>query len=379
MEAQRSERLQSIDLVRGLACILMVIDHVRVYAAVPAGGPDPAVFFTRWVTHFVAPIFCFFAGTSAFLMGRRSGDTRALSRFLFTRGLLLVVLELTVIRFFWTFNVDYANYMLAGVIWMLGWCMVCLAAVVRFSPKAVGVVGVVIVCAQQLFGLPPTMLPAIAPFWEFLYPSGADAAFGMAVLYVLVPWVGVMAAGYGFGLIVELDTAARRRWCLRIGLSATVLFLVVGSILAVGGSSDENAPPFLFRLLGQQKYPASPLFLLMTLGPAIVLLPWAEQAGGVFARVCVAFGRVPMFFYLLHIPVIHLTAMAVSLIRSGTVIPELVGNFPFRPPQMPDGYRWSLWLLYGVWALVTFVVLLPACRWYGAAKARNPKPWMRFV
>src|ERR1043165_1117407 len=148
-------RVASIDIVRGLVCVLMAIDHVRVYAAVPAGGQDLAVFFTRWITNFVAPAFCFFAGTGAFFYGRKVGDKRALARFLFTRGLLLVALELTVIRFFWTFNFDYAHYILAGVIWMLGWCMVLLAGLVRFSPRTVGITGLAIVFLQQLFNLPP--------------------------------------------------------------------------------------------------------------------------------------------------------------------------------------------------------------------------------
>ena len=374
-----SSRLRSIDIVRGLVCALMAIDHVRVYAAVPAGGPDPAVFFTRWVTHFVAPAFCFFAGTGAFFLGRKLGDTRALARFLVSRGLLLVLLELTLIRFFWTFNFDYRNYVLAGVIWMLGWCMALLALFVRFTPRTVGIVGVSIVSLQQLFLLPPRALPAIAPFWAFLYPSNAAPAFGIAVLYVLVPWIGVMAAGYGFGLIMQKEPAERRRLCLRIGLSATGVFLVVSTLLAALGTHGDDAPPMLMRMLNQQKYPASQLFLLMTLGPAIALLPWAERTRGWFASVMETFGRVPMFYYLLHIPVIHIAAMVVSAIRTGGVVPQLVGNYPLAPPQMPDGYRWSLPLLYFVWAIVVFAVLYPSCRWYAAVKKRRPGGWLQYL
>jgi uncharacterized membrane protein len=365
--------------MRGLACVLMAIDHVRVYAGVPAGGADPAVFFTRWVTHFVAPAFCFFAGTGAFFHARTLGSTHALARFLVTRGLLLVFLELTLIRFTWTFNVDYANYVLAGVIWMLGWCMVLMAGLVRFPPRIVGIAGLVIVVGQQLFALPPRALAAIAPYWAFLYPSDADPAFGFAVLYVIVPWIGVMAAGYGFGLIMAKPEDERRRLCLRIGLSATAVFLVVATVLAVREPPRDDQLPLVLRVLNQRKYPASVLFLLMTLGPAIALLPWAERATGFFARWLATLGRVPMFYYLLHIPVIHLSAMLVSLARSGTVIPQLVGNFPFRPPQMPDGYRWSLALLYLIWALVVCGVLYPACRWYAARKASRPLWWMPYL
>jgi len=379
-------RLRSLDVVRGLVCVLMAIDHVRVYAAVPAGGPDPAVFFTRWVTHFVAPVFCLFAGTGAFFLGRKLGDTRALARFLVTRGLLLVVLELTVLRFFWTFNFDYANYVLAGVIWMLGWCMVLLALLIRFSPRTVGIAGLAIVLLQQVFGLVPNALPAIAPFWAFLYNSPANAPFGIAVLYVIVPWIGVMAAGYGFGLVMAKEPAERRRLCLRIGLSLTAAFLVLATVKALvagdgGGEAggDRGAPPLFVRILNQQKYPASQLFLLMTLGPAIAVLPWAESARGWFANAMNTFGRVPMFYYLLHIPLIHLAAMAVSIVRTGSVIPQLVGNFPLDPPQMPERYRWSLGLLYLVWAIVVFGVLWPACRWYEGVKARRPGGWLQYI
>ena len=371
-------RLRSMDVMRGLACALMAIDHVRVYAAVPAGGDDAAVFFTRWVTHFVAPVFCFFAGTGAFFLARKLGNPRKLAQFLALRGLLLVLLELTVIRFFWTFNFDYANYVLAGVIWMLGWCMVLLAGFVFLPPRTVGVLGLLIVLFQQVFSLPPRLIAVLAPYWAFVYPSNADPAFGMAVLYVLVPWIGVMAAGYGFGLIMAKEPDVRRE-CLRIGLAATALFVVAGSLFAVLGPRDSNAPAFLFRLLGQQKYPASQLFLLMTLGPAIALLPWAEQSRGWIADALEVFGRVPMFYYLLHVPVIHVAAMIVSVLRSGAVIPQLVGNFPLMPPAMPDGYRWSLGLLYLVWAIVISCVLYPACRWYAGAKARRPGGWMQYI
>jgi uncharacterized membrane protein len=371
-------RLTSLDIVRGLVCVLMAIDHVRVYAAVPAGGPDPAVFFTRWITHFVAPAFCFLAGTGAFFHGRKLGDMGALARYLVTRGLLLVVLELTVIRFFWTFNFDYANYILAGVIWMLGWCMVLLAGLVRLKPRTVGIIGLAIVLLQQLFGFVPKLVPAIAPFWAFLYNSPANAPFGIAVLYVIVPWIGVMAAGYGFGLIMLKEPAPRRRLCLRIGLGATALFLVAGGLLATFGPRGENAMPFILRLLNQQKYPASQLFLLMTLGPTIALLPYVEEAKGWFSRMLQTFGRVPMFYYLMHIPLIHVSAMVVSLIRTGSVIPQLVGNFPLIPPQMPPGYRWSLALLYLVWA-ICIAALYPACRWYGGLKARRKEGLLRYI
>ena len=149
----RSERIASLDIVRGLAMVLMAIDHVRVYSGLPAGGPTAGIFFTRWVTHFAAPAFVFLAGTAAFLHGRKLGDLRLLRRYLVTRGLVLIALELTVIRFAWTFNFDYASYTLAGVIWMLGVCMILLAGLLRFSSRTIGIFGVVVILAQQLVAL----------------------------------------------------------------------------------------------------------------------------------------------------------------------------------------------------------------------------------
>jgi uncharacterized membrane protein len=380
-------RLTSLDVMRGVVMVLMAIDHVRVYSGVPAGGPTPGVFFTRWITHFVAPGFCFLAGTGAFLHGRKLGDPRALARFLWTRGVVLVLLEMTVIRVSWTFNFDYAHYILAGVIWMLGVCMILMAGLVRFSTKTIGIFGLAAIFLQQLVALPTFAMPdsvrsSVGWIWQFLYFGGginlgADGP-GLAVLYVIVPWIGVMAAGYAFGAIMLKEPAERRRLCLRIGLSATALFLVAGSLVAVLRPGDEEAPNFLFRLLGQQKYPASQLFLLMTLGPMIALLPLAERAKGWAVDVLETFGRVPMFYYLLHIPTIHAAAIVVSLIRTGSVTPWLFGNHPMMPPEQPAGYMWSLPLLYLVFAICIALLYVP-CRWYTGVKARRKESWLRYI
>jgi uncharacterized membrane protein len=377
-----TRRIDSVDLLRGLVMVLMAIDHVRVYSGLPAGGPTAGIFFTRWVTHFCAPAFVFLAGTAAFLHGRKLGDASALARYLVTRGLLLVLLELTLIRFSWTFQLGgYADFTLAGVIWMLGWCMVLLAALVRFSPKVVGWLGVGTVFLQQIFGLIPRALPeavraAIGPVWEFFYPTGSDPLLGVSVLYVLIPWIGVMAAGYGFGAILLRDAEERRRICLRIGLGATALFLLIAGVLVNVLPAAEDAPPKLFRLLGQQKYPASQLFLMMTLGPTIALLPFVENARGWVARGLVTFGRVPMFYYLLHIPLIHVSAILVNLARDGVTRQDSYVTAPFV--GMPPEAQWSLGLLYLVFA-VDVVILYFACRWYAGVKARNGAGWLRYI
>ena len=372
-------RIWSLDLMRGVVMILMAIDHVRVYAGVPAGGPDPAVFFTRWITHFCAPAFVFLAGTGAYLHGRKLGDVRELSKYLLTRGALLVLLELTVIRFSWTFNFQYAAFTLAGVIWMLGWCMIILAGLVRLAPRTVGWIGLGIVFFQQIFGLIPRALPeatraAIAPVWDYLYPTGVENATPLAVLYVIVPWIGVMAAGYGFGLIMERAPAARDKLLIRIGLGATALFLIAGTALALSQSDAEM--PFIFRLLAQQKYPASQLFLLMTLGPMIALLPLAERARGRLGGAMSTIGRVPMFYYLAHIPLIHLSALLVNAMRTGAAHQEWYATAPFA--SVPEEGRWPLSLLYLVFAIDVALLYL-ACRWYARVKAARPGSWMTYV
>ena len=382
-----SARISSVDLLRGLACALMAIDHVRVYSGLPAGGPTAGIFFTRWITHFVAPAFCFFAGTGAFLHGRKLGDVPALTRYLVSRGAVLVLLELTVIRVFWTFNFDFAHYILFGVIWMLGVCMILMGGLVRFSTRTVGIIGLVVIFGQQLVGLVAMALPESARHatgWllQFLW-FGGRITLGtdgptLAILYSIVPWIGVMAAGYAFGPILLRDAADRRRMCLRIGLSATAAFLVIGGVLAIRAPDAAGAPPALFRLLSQQKYPASQLFLMMTLGPLIALIPVAERARGWWANALETFGRAPMFFYLLHIPLIHVAAMVVSLVRSGRVDPWLSGNHPMMPPEQPAGYMWSLGLLYLVWALV-LPVLYVACRWYAREKAAHASGLLKYI
>lgn len=374
----QTRRIQAVDVLRGLIMVLMAIDHVRVYSGLPAGGPDPGIFFTRWVTHFCAPGFAFFAGTSAFLYGNRVGNTGTLARFLLTRGLLLVVLELTLIRLFWTFNLDLQNFMLAGVIWMLGWCMVLLAALVYLKPKVVGIIGVLIIFLQQVFQFVPGILPdALDKFWEFIYTSGSDGVPGIAILYVIVPWIGVMAAGYSFGAILLLEEAKRRRWCYLIGLSAIALFIVLGSMLILSRPSGENAPPFIFQLLNQKKYPASQLYLLMTLGPLIAFVPFADKAKGWIINTLQKLGAVPMFYYLLHILVIHLSALLVNLIRTGSPHQEWYSTAPFT--NLPEGQQWSLPLLYLVFA-TDVVILYWLCKWYARYKAAHPEQkWLKFL
>ena len=384
-------RVASVDLIRGAVMILMAIDHVRVYAGVPAGGPTAGVFFTRWITRFCAPAFIFFAGTSAFFYGRKHTD---LSRFLLTRGLWLVLLELTVLRVAWTFNFDFREYEMAGVIWVIGWCMILMALIVKLPVRIVGAMGVLIIVGHNL--LDPRIDAIVeslsndvrSALWKILYVgfwagpiSGGENGPNLIVLYSIVPWIGVMAAGYAFGAILKMEPARRDRICMTIGLGAIAIFLVLRGLNLYGDprpwSSTEEIPA-LFAFLNTTKYPASLSFLLMTLGPTIALIPVLERTRGGFAQWISVFGRVPFFFYVLHIPLIHALALVVSLLRTGHVDPWLFMNHPMGVPPAPEEYRWSLALLYLVWAVV-IVILFFACRWFARVKATRSERWLRYV
>lgn len=363
----------ALDIIRGAVMVLMAIDHVRVYSGVPPGGPTPGVFFTRWITHFCAPAFVFLAGTAAFLYGRKTESKGPLSRFLLTRGAWLVLLELTVLRLAWTFNVDYAHYLLAGVIWMLGWCMILLALLIRLPLPAVAAVGAAIVGLHNLTDLLPGL--ADSAVWTFLYFGGAVGP--VAVLYSIVPWIGVMALGYAFGGLFQLAPARRRTICLGVGGGAIALFLVLRGFNLYGDPRPWSTSQGL-SFLATNKYPASLLFLLMTLGPTIALVPALERARGWWADALAVFGRVPFFYYVLHIPLIHGLAILVAAIRSPEAMPWLFENHPMWVPDAPPGYAWSLPLLYLVFAVAIAILYFP-CRWFADLKSRSTGWWLRYL
>jgi uncharacterized membrane protein len=371
--------------------VLMALDHVRVYAGVPAGGNTAALFFTRWITHFCAPAFVFLAGTGAFLHGRKLGDRAELTRFLLTRGAMFVLLELTVCRLSWTFNLDVDNYTAANVLWAIGWSMIGLAALIRLPVSWIGAFGVVMIVGHNLlahvapdpWNMPPNQ--ALGWLWQILYVGGEFRIGGtgpkLVILYSIVPWVGVMAAGYAFGVVMMQDAQRRRQLCVRSGVAAIVTFLILRGFNIYGDpgrwrSDDPERAP-LFSFLGTNKYPASLLYLLMTLGPTILVLPALEHVRGKFAGWMTTFGRVPLFYYLLHIPLIHVLAVCISLIRTPTATAWLFLNHPMRVPPAPEGYIWSLPMLYVVWIGVVVVLYWP-CRWYAAVKSRRPDGWLRF-
>jgi uncharacterized membrane protein len=378
------ERVASLDIVRGVVMILMAIDHVRVYSGLPAGGPTPGIFFTRWVTHFVAPAFVFLAGTGAYLHGMKLRDNRALSRFLLTRGVWLVLLELTVIRVAWTFNFDFAHYLLAGVIWMIGWCMIIMAALVHLPVIVNAIGGVAIITLHNITDYFPTTMAALDKggaswLWKILYLGGGFQIGGdgppLLVLFVIVPWIGVMMAGYAFGIVMQSPAEQRRTFCLRLGIGLSIAFVALRALDVYGDPRHWHNP---LGFLATTKYPASLLFLLMTLGPMFVGLAFAERAKGRIAGVLATFGRVPFFYYVLHIPTIHAAACVVSVIREGAVNPWLFANHPMAPGRVPAGYTWSLPLLYVVFACVVTLLYFP-CRSFARLKASRRSPWLSYL
>jgi len=374
---------------------LMALDHVRVYSGVPAGGPAAAVFLTRWVTHFCAPAFFFLAGTSAWLRGGGGPGEPSRARWLVTRGLVLVALELTVLRLAWTFNFDYPHYVLAGVVWSLGWCMVLLAGIAQLPVRATAALALALIAGHNVIpllidGQQSALLATPAgPWLRVLYFGGAFPIGGAAepnafVLYSLVPWIGVMSAGYAFGAVMTRGPAARRAACLQLGLAATVAFLVLRGFQWYGDWPWRTPPgeqpwaPAWIRFLATTKYPASLQFLLMTLGPTLIALGALEGVSNGLTRVLAVLGSVPMFFYLLHIPLIHGLALVVATARMPSALPWLFTNHPMHPPEVPPGYTWPLPLVYGITVLAIAALYAP-CRWYARVRAERRWAWAGYV
>ena len=389
-------RVGSVDVARGAIMLLMAVDHVRLYLTNANFDPmdlsqtSVPLFFTRWVTHFCAPGFVFLAGAGAFLRGRRAGETAdSLSQYLVVRGLWLILLEVTIVRLGWTFNVDYRHYILLGVLWMLGWTMIALAALVFLPYRAILAFGIVVVFAHNaLDSWLPGHYASIEESWpwQIFYIGGTIQAGSdgplFAVLYSLVPWVGVIALGYAFGKVLTWPDERRRRACFAIGGAAILLFLVLRGTNLYGNPSPwkPQATPALTVLsfLNTRKYPASLLFLLMTLGLAVFALPFLERMRGPLGRVLQVFGRVPLFFYVLHIWLAHAMACALSAIRYGRVIPWMFANHPYMPGRHPEGYGYGLGVVWLATAVVA-ILLYPACRAFAGVKAKNPSGWLSFL
>jgi uncharacterized membrane protein len=379
-------RLESIDLVRGVIMILMALDHTRDFFGNSGLNPtDPAtttvpLFFTRWITHFCAPVFFLLTGTGAYLSLRKKSRTE-LSRFLFTRGLWLIFLELTVVRCLgWQFNFDY-QLTIIMVLWALGWSMIVLSVLVYLPAWIVTTFGGVMIATHNLLD----SVQSSNPLWSILHSPNFILNHPGHVIFVgypLVPWIGVTAAGYGLGQIYSWPSARRKVFLLRLGTAVTAGFFVLRFINVYGNPFPWTAQSTLVRtmlsFLNTTKYPPSLLYLMMTLGPALLLL-WAFDAGiprGL--RPALIIGKVPMFYYLLHIPLIHLIAVAVCYARYGQVYwmfeSPTLAQFPITKPP---GWGYSLPIVYLVWACVV-LALYPLCYWFAGLKQRRGEAWLSY-
>jgi uncharacterized membrane protein len=398
-------RLGSIDLLRGLVMIVMVLDHTRDYIHVGGltGDPTnlatttPMLFLTRWITHYCAPTFVFLAGIGAYLQLARGMSLRELSRFLVTRGLWLIVLELTMIRISTWFNVDYSFLINLQVIWTLGVSMIVLAALIHLPLRITAALGLAVIVLHNAFdGVrvmgwqgPGSPVPSLAgKLWILLHQGGeflpvfGDGSPVMFVIYPLVPWIGVIAVGYAFGAIYTLDPARRRTLLLRIGFALIAAFIVVRATNLYGDPrawSPQSSVLFsVFSFVNTTKYPVSLLYLLMTIGPALLALAWFEsRRPSRVEQVVTRVGRVPLFFYLWQWPLAHGLAILVSAAAG-----KDIGWYFMSPPQVfaaiPPNAGFDLPIVYACW-LTVLSLLIPLSLWFARVKERNPAWWLKYL
>jgi uncharacterized membrane protein len=376
-------RLDHVDLLRGLVMVIMVLDHVRAFFTSAHFDPtdlartDLALFGTRWITHFCAPVFVFLAGASAWIAGTRR--TRGeLSRFLLSRGVWLVFLELTVITFAWYFTTDFALGLVAQVIWAIGVSMVVLAGLIHLPRLAVAGFGAALVLGHNLFdGLAPDRFGALADLWRVLHVPGPLESLPVFMLYPLVPWVGVMALGYAVGpWIFAQDARAGRRLAVA-GAVLVAAFLLLRVLDGYGDHAhrahEGGAALLLMSFLNTTKYPPSLLYLLMTIGPALVALAAFRRARGPLAGVLVTFGRVPFLFYVAHLYLVHALAVAAGMAPG---FPASALRTVFL--RLPADYGFGLPVVYAVW-LGVVALLYPLCRRYAEVKARSRAWWLSYL
>ncbi|MEA2204086.1 MAG: hypothetical protein QOE77_862 [Blastocatellia bacterium] len=418
-------RIDSIDILRGIVMVIMMLDHTRDFVhRYVMQGFDPTdlahtsvkLFFTRWITHFCAPIFVFLAGTGIYLQAARGKSRGELSRFLLTRGLWLIVLEFTAVRVAVTFNFKYSFLGIMQVIWVIGVSMIVLAALIHLPRWVVGSFGVVMIAAHNWFdrfrvpgswrgrgsavpGYGAKLLMILHQAFE-AFPIAGWPSPVVAVIYPLIPWVGVMAAGYSFGAIYGWQVERRRRFLFVTGALATALFIILRLINRYGDASPwsvQGSTAFtVLSFLNVTKYPPSLLFLLMTLGPALLALAFFEKApcdsrssensegeeksigfAGKIRNFFVTFGRVPLFFYLLQWPTAHFISVGVHAI-AGKPIGWMFGKQLGIDPPPPPGTGFNLAVVYVCW-IAGVLMLYPLCKWFAGVKARRKDWWLSYL
>jgi uncharacterized membrane protein len=386
-------RVDAVDALRGVVMVLMVLDHTRDFFGNAAINPTdlsnstPALFLTRWVTHFCAPGFAFLAGTGAYLAGSRGRSPGELAGFLATRGLWLIFLELTVVRLGLFFD-PVSPPLILTVLWSLGASFVVLAGLVFLPSRVVGALGVLLITTHGLVGglinsgsdAPAALRVASAFLFRpgfLVLPGGVTLLVG----YPLLPWLGIVAAGYGFGEVIRLEPKRRRRVMWITGAAMTLAFVILRASGVYGEPSPWTAQSTPLRtalaFINCTKQPPSLLFVLMTLGPAIVALAVIDRLGvrGPIGRALVTLGRVPLFYYLLQWYVIHALAVLAGLAR-GMPVAWLFSPAALGPP--PEGWPLSLPGIYVAWVVVLAVLYLP-CLWFARLKARHPGGWLSYL
>jgi uncharacterized membrane protein len=381
---QSRPRLDGIDFLRGLVMAIMVLDHARDFFGASSVNPrdvhDAGLFVTRWITHFCAPIFILLAGVSAFLYGNRGRSQAQVARFLLTRGAWLMLIEVTVVRFAWTFNVDY-DFVFMQVIWAIGCSMVVLAGLVRLPRWAIATFALTVILGHNL-------LDGIEAngwwrgLWVFAHAPGMlQPSPGMELLaiYPLIPWTAVMAAGYALAPVFLQPEEQRRRTLLRLGAAVTVGFVVLRATNLYGDPApwtlQNGLLPTVLSFINCEKYPPSLLYLAMTIGPGLIMLGLFESARSRWSRVVVAIGRVPFLFYVAHIVLLHVMAVVVAHLTVGD------SDWLFRHLPVlnkPDGYGLGLSSVYALW-FVALALLYPLCRWFGALKQRRRDWWLSYL
>jgi uncharacterized membrane protein len=381
-------RLHAVDLVRGLVMVLMALEHVRVWFS--GIGIEPAdlsrvstaQLVTRWVTSGCAPVFALLAGAGASLALAQGKSVKEQARFLAVRGALLVLLELTVVRLLWTFHAGLGGEPpVLQAIWALGVSMVALAGLMALPRPVVGAIGVAVVAGHDLLdGVAPAALGSWSWLFRLLHVQGPVVLPGgmqFVVLYPVLPWIGVLALGYALGPVLTMPEETRRRTLIRLGGVLIAAFLLLRAWNAYGDPARWSIHPEIGRtvlsFLDPTTNPPSLLFLLMTLGPALVALGLAERWRGVAGDVLVVLGRVPLFYYVLHLGLIHALALVI-----GTLAGFEPGAFLTAWPFLPPGWGYGLPVVFAVWMAVV-LALYPACRWFAALKASRPERWWRYL
>ncbi len=382
--AKAGERLQSIDILRGLVMVIMALDHFRDFFSSANFSPTDLssttvmYFLTRWITHFCAPVFVFLAGTSAYLALMKGKSRKELARFLVTRGLWLIVVEFVIVAFVWNFS--FLGPIYVQVIWVIGVSMIVLGGLIYLPLPAIAAFGLLMIALHHLLdGIQAQDFGSLALVWAVLhqpYQTGIGG-IGFAIIYPLIPWVGVMAIGYAFGVFYLRSATDRRKLFLTIGLAVIALFVIVRYLNIYGDPNpwqgQDNIAFTLLSFLNTTKYPASLLFLLMTLGPAILLLVAFESWSGRIADFLLVFGRVPLFFYIFHIFLGHVAMIAAGMLQ-GFEMTQMLGPFWAAPGE----YGFGLPGVYLIWAGLV-LLLYPLCKWYAGVKRRYKHPLLSYL